>query len=287
MDAESNRLAHALAGFGVGRGDRVASLLENSPAQVVTFFAALKLGAIAVPINTAYKGDFLRHQLADSGAKAVVVQGDFAGRVAEVAGADLPELAAAVVVGPARRGDRRRARCTTGTSCSPARPTTRCPTRASSRRTSRASSTPPARPGPSKGCMLPHNYIVALADQIIRAWQRRRRRRRDHPAAAVPLQRDLGVRGRHAARRREVEHRPPLLGVALLARGEAHRRHDGVDARVAGDPDRRRRRPSRPVRSPAAAVRGRADAARHRPDLAASGSGARRSAPATGSPRRR
>jgi crotonobetaine/carnitine-CoA ligase len=27
--------------------------------------------------------------------------------------------------------------------------------------------------GPSKGCMLSHNYVVSLADQIARAWQRR------------------------------------------------------------------------------------------------------------------
>src|SRR4029077_2807840 len=27
--------------------------------------------------------------------------------------------------------------------------------------------------GPSKGCMLSHNYIVSLAEQIARAWQRR------------------------------------------------------------------------------------------------------------------
>src|SRR3979490_334933 len=100
MDAESNRLAHALSGFGVEKGDRVATLLENSPPQVATFFAALKLGAVQVPINTAYKGDFLRHQLADSGSKVIVVQGDFAGRVAPVAGMELPELVAAVVVGP-------------------------------------------------------------------------------------------------------------------------------------------------------------------------------------------
>jgi len=73
MDTESNQLAHALARLGVTKGDRVATLLENSPAQVVTFFAALKLGAIQVPINTAYKGDFLRHQLADSGAETLVV----------------------------------------------------------------------------------------------------------------------------------------------------------------------------------------------------------------------
>ena len=172
MDAESNRLAHALTGFGVGRGDRVASLLENSPAQVVTFFAALKLGAIAVPINTAYKGEFLRHQLADSGSKAVVAQGDFAGRVAEVAGADLPELAAAVVVGP------------------PDEVIDAVPVHDWDQLLAGSTDDPVpdagVRPadlacfiytagttGPSKGCMLPHNYIVALADQIIRAWQRR------------------------------------------------------------------------------------------------------------------
>jgi len=172
MDAESNRLAHALARLGVGKGDRVATLLENSPAQVVTFFAALKLGAVQVPVNTAYKGDFLRHQLADSGSKVIVVQGDFAGRVAPVAGDDLPELDAAVVVGP------------------PDEVIDAVPTHDWDQLLALSSEEPVpdvgVRPadlacfiytagttGPSKGCMLPHNYIVALADQIARAWQRR------------------------------------------------------------------------------------------------------------------
>ena len=80
--------ARACAALGVGRGDRVATLLENSPEQVVSFFAAaFKLGAIQVPINTAYKGEFLRHVLADSGARVVVVQGSLADRVAEVCAA--------------------------------------------------------------------------------------------------------------------------------------------------------------------------------------------------------
>ena len=172
MEAESNRLAHALAGVGVGHGDRVASLLENSPQQVVTFFATLKLGAVAVPINTAYKGEFLRHQLADSGSKVVVVQGDFAGRVAEVARAALAELAAVIVVGP------------------PDEVIDAVPTHDWDRVLASAPDTAPpdagVKPsdlacfiytagttGASKGCMLPHNYIVALADQIVRAWQRR------------------------------------------------------------------------------------------------------------------
>jgi carnitine-CoA ligase len=172
MDAEGNRLAHALARLGVGKGDRVATLLENSPAQVVSFFAALKLGAIQVPVNTAYKGDFLRHQLADSGSKVVVVQGDFAGRVASVVGSDLPELRAAVVVGPPDEViDDVPAHDWDGLLA-----------------TSSEQPVPDAgvRPadlacfiytagttGPSKGCMLSHNYIVALADQIARAWQLR------------------------------------------------------------------------------------------------------------------
>jgi carnitine-CoA ligase len=172
MDAESNRLGHVLARLGVGKGDRVATLLENGPAQVVAFFAALKLGAVQVPVNTAYKGDFLQHQLADSGSKMIVVQGDFAGRVAPVAGPGLPELQAAIVVGPPDE-------VIDGV---PAHDWDDVLTTSSDEAVPDAGVRPAdlacfiytaGTTGPSKGCMLPHNYIVALADQIARAWQRR------------------------------------------------------------------------------------------------------------------
>jgi carnitine-CoA ligase len=171
MDAESNRLAHALAHLGVEKGDRVATLLENSPAQVVTFFAALKLGAVQVPVNTAYKGDFLHHQLADSGSNVIVVQGDFSGRVAPVVGADLPELDAAIVVGPPDEV----------IDAVPAHDWDDVLAASSDEPVPDAGVRPAdlacfiytaGTTGPSKGCMLPHNYIVALADQIARAWQR-------------------------------------------------------------------------------------------------------------------
>src|ERR1700722_18863800 len=93
MDAASTRLAHALAGMGVSHGDRIATLLDNRAEQVVSFFAAMKLGAVQVPINTAYKGEFLRHQLADSGATVFIVQGDYASRAVETVG---PETTPAV-----------------------------------------------------------------------------------------------------------------------------------------------------------------------------------------------
>src|SRR5690242_5090243 len=77
MSTAANRAAAVLADAGVVHGDRVATLLDNRAEQVISFFAALKLGAVQVPINTAYKGEFLRHQLADSGAKVLAVQGDY------------------------------------------------------------------------------------------------------------------------------------------------------------------------------------------------------------------
>jgi crotonobetaine/carnitine-CoA ligase len=169
IDEQAGRLAAALRGIGVGRGDRVASLLENGVEQVVTFFATLRLGAIAVPVNTAYKGEFLRHQLADSGARVVVVQGDFAGRVAEVAaGAD--ELEAAVVVGAADERitaigahDYEALIAATPNGVAPVDvvPSDLVCLIYTAGTT-----------GPSKGCMLSHNYVVCMAGQIARAWQR-------------------------------------------------------------------------------------------------------------------
>ena len=66
------RLANALIDFGVKPGDRVATLIENSAEATLAWWGTIRAGAISVPINTAYKGEYLRHQLADSGAKALV-----------------------------------------------------------------------------------------------------------------------------------------------------------------------------------------------------------------------
>jgi long-chain acyl-CoA synthetase len=70
---EVDRFATALAGLGVGKGDRVAIVLPNCPQNVITFFAALRLGAVVVEHNPLYTESELRHQLADCGAKVAVV----------------------------------------------------------------------------------------------------------------------------------------------------------------------------------------------------------------------
>ena len=63
LDRESNRVASALAEMGVRHGSAIATILENGPAAVLSWFAIHKLGAISVPVNTALKGPLLRHQL--------------------------------------------------------------------------------------------------------------------------------------------------------------------------------------------------------------------------------
>ena len=170
MDVAANRVANALLSLGVGKGDRVASLLENGAPAAVAWWGIVKTGAIAVPINTAFKGDYLRHQLANSGARLLFVQGDLCARAAAVAG-DLDELRHGVVVGE---------------------PEAELPGVAvhafeeilgAEARDPEAELTPSdlatfiytgGTTGPSKGCALSHNYHRVLAEQVNACWRRRR-----------------------------------------------------------------------------------------------------------------
>ena len=54
LDRAADRFAHALAGMGVGTGDRVSLHLPTSPAFVIAFMGAMRAGAIAVPMNPLY-----------------------------------------------------------------------------------------------------------------------------------------------------------------------------------------------------------------------------------------
>ena len=53
LDAQVDRTAHALARLGLAGGDRFALMATNSDAFVIALYAALRIGAIFVPINPA------------------------------------------------------------------------------------------------------------------------------------------------------------------------------------------------------------------------------------------
>jgi acyl-CoA synthetase (AMP-forming)/AMP-acid ligase II len=86
-----NRTAHALAGLGVRRGDRIASLLANCREAVELIFAGPSLGAVNVPLSPMLMGPGLRSLLADSQAATLVTQASML-LVVESIRDELPEV---------------------------------------------------------------------------------------------------------------------------------------------------------------------------------------------------
>ncbi|QVQ27196.1 long-chain-fatty-acid--CoA ligase [Achromobacter deleyi] len=80
--AELDELTRSFAAWlhanGLGRGDRVALMMPNLLQYPVCLFGALRAGCIVVNCNPLYTAHELEHQLADSGARAIVVADNFA-----------------------------------------------------------------------------------------------------------------------------------------------------------------------------------------------------------------
>jgi malonyl-CoA/methylmalonyl-CoA synthetase len=72
LDAAAARMAGALAAQGVVAGDRVLVQIEKSPAAVALYLGCLRLGAIYVPLNTAYTAEEVRYFLDDAGPRVHV-----------------------------------------------------------------------------------------------------------------------------------------------------------------------------------------------------------------------
>lgn len=72
IDAQANRLAQFLRTRGVKRGDRVATFVDNGIEAVVSIYAALKCGAVFMPINPLTKKDKLTYMLNDARASALI-----------------------------------------------------------------------------------------------------------------------------------------------------------------------------------------------------------------------
>ena len=100
----SARTAQGLADLGVGPGDRVALWLPNVPAYPILYFACVRLGAIAVAVNTRYRAVEVADIVGRSGAKVLACAPgfrriDFLSILADIEPAALDRLAAIIVVG--------------------------------------------------------------------------------------------------------------------------------------------------------------------------------------------
>src|SRR5216684_7561735 len=73
----ANRFATGLQRLGIKKGDRVAIALPNVPQYPIAFYGALRAGGVIVPTNPLYTEREMQHQLADSGARILVMLDNF------------------------------------------------------------------------------------------------------------------------------------------------------------------------------------------------------------------
>lgn len=78
-----NRLAHGFASIGVTHGDRIMLFMPNCLEYVLCWFALAKLGAIEVPTNSHYRGQFLEHVANNCEAVIAITTGEMLERFAE------------------------------------------------------------------------------------------------------------------------------------------------------------------------------------------------------------
>jgi carnitine-CoA ligase len=82
---EIMRIARGLRELGVKPGDTVTLMLDNSADAVFTWHAITQIDAIAVAINTALKGDFLRHVVTDAASSVVIGEAVYIERLVKMA----------------------------------------------------------------------------------------------------------------------------------------------------------------------------------------------------------
>ena len=163
----ATRISAALAGLGVAPGDRVATLIENSAEAMLAWWGIVAGGAVAVPVNTAFKGDYLRHQLVDSGSRVLVVEAGLAERAERVVD-DIEGLAHLVVIGDADTAVR-----TTRHTWDELLAADPAPLASGVRPSDLATFIyTGGTTGLSKGCMLSHSYHGTLSRQIGVCWRR-------------------------------------------------------------------------------------------------------------------
>lgn len=92
----ANKVANGLSKLGIEKGDKVAVYMPNSDDYVMTWFGILKMGAVMVPINTAYKMDFLQYIIDSSDSTVLFIAEEYLDRMKPIA-KKIPQLKHVIV----------------------------------------------------------------------------------------------------------------------------------------------------------------------------------------------
>lgn len=153
FNERADRTAHLLRQYGVEKGDRVAVYMQNNVETLETYYGAMKLGALPVPINHRFKAQEVRYVLRDSESGLIVYDADAADTVRTLVDGESPvdEFLYVGEVVPNHADDFREAR--------ESAPTDRVavvPDRADDAALMYTSGTT----GKPKGCVLTHDNVV-------------------------------------------------------------------------------------------------------------------------------
>ena len=96
LQAQADRLSHALQRLGVQRGDRVAIVMPQRPETAVANMAIFQLGAVAMPLSMLFGPDALAYRLQDSGARVAIADESSIANL-RAARADCPALQTAAI----------------------------------------------------------------------------------------------------------------------------------------------------------------------------------------------
>ena len=153
LHAQSLRLAAALAGLGVKRGDRVAVVMPQRPETAVAHMAVYHLGAVAMPLSMLFGPEALAYRLQDSAAVLALVDETAIANLLAVR-AECPALRTVVAVGAAAgQGDVDWAAALATTRRAPPQARTRADDAAVLIYTSGTT-------GPPKGALVPHRALI-------------------------------------------------------------------------------------------------------------------------------
>lgn len=84
LDERADAVANGLLRAGVGNGEKIALLLPNCPEFLYAFFGVVKLGAIAVPVNTQLKSEEIAYILENAEAQGLITTPELYERVRPV-----------------------------------------------------------------------------------------------------------------------------------------------------------------------------------------------------------
>ena len=105
LDRFSNRCANAFLDLGIVKGDKVSIMLPNCPDFIYIWLGLAKIGAVEVPVNTNYKGEFLRHIVDQSDSRILLIDEQYLDRL-KIIEDGLQKLEKVIVLGEQEKDKR-------------------------------------------------------------------------------------------------------------------------------------------------------------------------------------